>query len=470
MIACSDDTAVVDDIDYTAPYADEGTAESPLDITGFIPYSGQVSMDGYSYYRITGVTPDSIYTIILQRDDGLPYPVVPYAVSRSDVACGWNDSIPGATIDCAMRSTASDVLDFSVRGDDTIGGTYVITFAEGGFVNEGSSSDPVVVTSFPFSGSALNQSYYLLSGLTPGGAYSIEFVDAANPVALFTFPDDTYQLQPNTCSSLNDSGVPCNVMADDSGHIYLMTSIQQEHSGVNYTISVTLAGLANEGSVNAPIDISGLLPYSGMVHKGHSRYIISGLTAGSPYTVTLSNSTDNVKLTLYGPGWWLAGGQRVDCSEFWANGGGDPIDCVSIADSYGDIRLVVGGFNTADGANFDIDNAAGGIPNEGYAGTPVDVTGIIPWSGTIYNEVSCYKITGITSATDYTVTISDLTDDLILTVYDSGTYENQLCWANQLGIVDEACLVQTTTGELHFRVGIAHGNVSGATFSLNVTP
>ncbi len=237
VVGCGDDDVVQPDT-FAPTYVNEGSAGSPLDITAMLPYDGQVSKDGYSYYRITGVTPDEVYTITLGRTDGLPYPTVPDAAGPGGNACGWNDTIPGATIDCAMRASAGGVLDFAVRGDDAIGGTHVITFAEGGVVNEGRPNNPVVVSSFPFSGGALVQSYYLLTGLTPGGAYAIEFVSASGPVALFIFPDDTYQQQPSICSSLNGSSSPCNVTANGSGQVYLMTNIQ-DFSGVTYTIAVT---------------------------------------------------------------------------------------------------------------------------------------------------------------------------------------------------------------------------------------
>jgi hypothetical protein len=431
-----------------------------------MPCDGKVSKGGTSYYRITGLASEEIYTITLTLTDGLPYQTVPNAVGGGSVACGWNNTVFGATIDCSTRATAGGVLDFRAIGDDTVGGAYVISLAEGGVVNEGSPSDPVVVSSFPFSGGALIHSFYLLTGLIPGGAYAIEFTDASSPVALFIFPDDRYQ--GSICSSRNDSGNSCNVTADGSGQIYLKANAQEVY-GVTYTISVTVAGLANEGWQNEPIDISDQLPYSGMVHKGSSWYIINGLTAGSSYTITLSNATDNVALRVYGAGWVAAGGPHSDCYYNWANGGGNPIACVSTADSNGEIRIKVQGINTTDGATFDLDNAAGGIPNEGYPDAPVDLTGNTPWSGTIYNGPSYYKITGRAAGTDHTVTISNLTGDLTLWVYDDGAFQNQLCWSSQLGTVDETCVVQTTTGELHTRV-TASFYVLGATFSLDVAP
>jgi hypothetical protein len=467
FVACSDDTTGTDDPVNTVTYEDEGSAGSPLDITGMLPYSGQVSRGSYSHYRVTGALPDSIYTITLARSDGLPFQSVPNAVSLGSIACGWANTTPGAIIDCAMRATAGGVLDFSVDGDTIIGGAYVITVTQGGIVNEGHPGDPIEVSSFPFSGGALIQSYYMLTGLTPGGAYAIEFTDASSPVALQIFPDDTYQRQPSICSSRNDSGEPCNATADVSGHIYLMTGAQEDLYGVTYTISVTGATVANEGSRNAPVDISSRLPYSGMVHKESSWYIITGLTAGSPYTATLSNASDVADLYLYGPGWDV--GER-DCYHWWANGGGNPIDCVSVADSNGEIRIEVSGFDSADGATFDLDMVAGGTPNEGYYGAPVDVTGVTPWSGSLYKDNSYYKITGLAAATDYTVTIRDLTDDLSLYVYDDVTLNNRLCLSTQNGTVDKTCVVQTTTGELHIRVGWGNGSVRGATFSLDVTP
>lgn len=449
-------------------YSDEGAPEAPLEITGMLPYDGQVSQSGTSYYRITGATPDAIYTITLSRTDGLPYPSVPNAGGAGAVACGFDNVMPGASIDCAMRASGTGVLDFSASGDSVLGGAYALTLEEGGTVNEGSPGDPVALDSFPFSGGALSHSYYLLTGLTPGAAYEVAFADASGQVALFLFPDDTYQMQPNICSSIFGSGAPCNVVANGSGQIYVMTSVQQENLGVTYTISVAAAELANEGSLNAPIEISGQLPYEGMVHKESSWYILTGLAAALPYTVSLSNATDDVQIHLYGPG-WLVAGQPNDCQIDWANGGGDPIACVSNADGAGEIRIEVRGFDTADGATFDLDNAAGGVPNEGYFIAPVDLTGFTPWSGTVYNGPSRYKITSRAAGTDYTVEISNLSADLNLRVFDQSDLQNLLCASIQIGTVDETCVVQTTTGELYMLVS-AGFNVFGSTFSMDVTP
>ncbi len=462
--ACGEDPAGTGG---TLAYADEGSIETPLDITGMVPYNGQVSKDGRSYYRITGVTPDAIYTITLIRSDGLAYQSVPNAGGAGSVECGWDNITPGATIDCAMVASAGGMLDFSVFGDDTVGGTYILNFSDGGAVNEGSPSDPVIVSSFPFSGTALHQSYYLLTGLSPGGAYKIEFIVASDPATLFIFPDDTYMMQPTLCHSVYGSGNPCNVTADGSGQIYLTTGAG-DILGITYTIAVNPADLANEGSDTFPVNITALLPYSGMVHIHSSWYIINGLTPGSPYTITLSNATDNVGLYVYGPGWFEPL-RRADSQVLWINGGGNPIACVSIADSNGDIRIEVRGGDTADGATFDLENVAGGIPNEGYPGNPVDLTGVTPWEGTVYNGPSFYRITGRSAGTDYTVTISDLTDNLTLWVYDDDAYQNMICYSSQLGTADETCVVQTATGEFYIRVTTGF-YVFGATFTLDVAP
>ena len=453
----------------TGAYVDEGSGGSRVDITGSLPYSGEVSAGGDSYYRITGVTPSAIYTIVLTRTDGLPYQVVPNTAGSGGIACGWNNDTPGDTIDCAMRATAEGVLDFYVLGDDTIGGAFMITIAEGGIVNEGTPSDPVVVTSFPFSGCAFIQSYYLLTGLVPGGAYAAEFVEASSPIALFLFPDDTYQQQPNICYSLNGSGSSCNVAADASGQLYLLTNAQQEIYGVTYTISITEADVANEGGVNTPVDISGQMPYSGMVHLGSSWYLITGLDPLMPYTVTLADASDNANLYLYGPGWTAAGGRHYDSYFNWANGGGNPIACVSVAGTAGEIRIEVRGFDSADGATYTLDIAPGGIPNQGYPGTPVDLTGATPYAGSIDHGPSYYVFTGLAPATDYTVTISLLTADLVLYVYDDGAYQNQLCSSNEFGTADETCVVQTATGEIHLRIGGAT-LIQGATFLVTLNP
>jgi hypothetical protein len=462
--ACNDDTTGAGE---SKDYVDEGSPFDPLDITGMLPYDGQVSTGGASYYIITGATPGAPYTIRLIREDGLAYQAVPNSGGGGSVACAEDNETPGNTIDCAMTASAGGELEFSVFGDDEVGGSYTLTYVAGGLVNEGSWDDPVVVSSFPFSGMALIQSYYLLTGLAPSGAYSIYFTAATDSIALLIYPDETYQAQPNSCASVFGSGPPCNVVADGSGRFYLMTHIQ-DVCGVAYTIAVESAALANEGSELSPKDISALMPYSGMVHRGSSWYIIGALTSLSPYTVTMSNATDNVALYLYGPGWYQPL-RREDSQYYWINGGGSPIACVSVADEFGELHIEVRGGDTADGATFDLSLAAGGIPNEGYALSPVDLTAATPRSCTIYNGPSYYKITGLAPATDYTLTISDLTGGLTLWVYDDGSYQNTLCYTNLYGTMDKSCVVQTATGDLYIRVTADFG-VLGATFTIDVTP
>jgi hypothetical protein len=450
----------------TVDYVDEGTAGTPLDITGLTPYDGEVSKNGYSYYRITGVTPDEICTITLTRSDGLPYQVVPNIVIPGEIACGRNNDTPGAVIACAIRSTAGGVLDFHVNGDTTVGGAFEISFTPGGPDNEGLPDAPVEISSFPFSGGALTGSYYLLSGLVPGTPYACEFTASSGPASILIYSDDTYQSQTTLCNTLSGSGRSCNIFADASGHIYLRIA-GLEYYGITYTISVTAASVANEGSRDTSIDITSELPYSGMVHLGTSYYILSGLTPGSPYTVSLSNATDDADLRLYGPGWDVS---QIDCYHWWENGDGVSIECVSMADARGEIRIRVSGRDSADGATFDIDMTPGGIPSEGNHGAPVDITGAIPWSGSVYKTASFYKITGMAVSTDYTVTISNLTDDLMMSVFDDETYQNFLCKSTRSGTADETCTVQTATGEFHIRVYPSDSAVRGATYLLNVTP
>jgi hypothetical protein len=451
-------------VDTVAYYIDEGTPTNPLDITGLIPYDGQVSKNGHSFYRITGVIPNEIYTITLKLSDGLPYQIVPNATSVGNYGCGWTNETPDTAIDCAMRASAAGVMDFYVRGDTTVGGAFEVSFTQGGVVNEGSIDAPVEVNSFPFTAGAQIASYYRLTGLTPGAAYACEFTDASGPVEFFLFSDETYGT--GTCSVQDWEGESCNIIADASGCVYLKTQVRQQQHSITYTISVTIASVANEGSRDAPIDITGLLPYPGMVHLCRSWYILSGLTPGSPYTISLSNATDTADLVLYGPG-WDAG--ESDCFHWWRDGDGVSIECVSVADANGDIRIAVRGFDSVDGATYDLDMTSGGIPNEGYSGAPIDITGVTPWSGSVYNGTSYYKITGMAASTEYTVTLTNLTADLWMWVDDDGSAVGYLCFTNQPGTADESCIVQTTTGEFHIRIEPAYGAIQGATYLLNVT-
>jgi hypothetical protein len=225
--------------DAVADAETDGFHDESRNITGLLPYSGEVGPNGFSGYRIDGVTGDAVYTISLQRTDGLPFPSVPNAGGSGSIACGWNDDTEGGTILCAIRAPSNGSMHFNVRGDDTIGGTFVLTYSAGGHVNEGSNQNPVDVSSFPLDGECLNQSYYRLTGLTPGSGYELAFTANSVPVRLFVFPDDTYQSNPSDCSA--QPGGSCTVQPDTSGYIYMIVDQPGSASGAgaSYTISVT---------------------------------------------------------------------------------------------------------------------------------------------------------------------------------------------------------------------------------------
>jgi hypothetical protein len=199
------------------------------------------------------------------------------------------------------------------------------------------------------------------------------------------------------------------------------------------------------------------------VHRRDSFYRVTGLNAGEVYTLTLSDATDRVEARYMGLGQDLA----VPYPDCQVTGSGPTLTCAGHAASDGSLEIMVDGNRTVDGAGYTLDVTPGGIPNEGFWTSYLDITTDLPHSGSVHFGSSWYKVTGLETDRAYTVSLTGLSQDVELWVYALEQLQSHLCNSSTSGLTDEACDATPPNGELYIDVRY-FGAPSGATFNLDV--
>ena len=430
-----------------------GAPGSPIDLAGALPFSGTVASPDTSHFSVSGLSPDTIHTITMQRTQGTPMTTVPNHAQGGSVSCGFGNTTPASTVECAMLTDSSGVLEFQARPRlPEPCGAFELDVSVGGVINEGSPSNPVELTSFPANGGALFQSYYRASGLTPFAAYTFTAPAANGDVAFFLYYSDAFQGEQHLCA-MNPGG-NCVVSANGAGEIYVLTQAMNGDTMVTYTMMLAPGGVASQGTVGDPRDITGLLPFAGAANNGASHYLVTGLTPGAPYTVSLTGTTGIAPLALYGEGHHLPTGREHDCRD-----APTPWECVARADSAGELRIDVGGFGLA---SYTVELAPGGIPNDGFETTGLDVTGAVPHAGSVYNT-SRYRF-ATTPGLSYTVSLTGLSGNVSLAVDAAPSVG--LCSSALPLTQDESCTAVAISDAIIIRVTSAVPG--GATYQLDV--
>src|SRR5690606_29077666 len=164
----------------------EGTVAQPVDVTGSLPWAGTVGTAD-SYYVVTGLSAGQSHTV---RLTDLTDNVTLIVDGDSDFTDG-DESVGGSpgTDDETATFLANAQGELYVRvfgGLTTEGATYTLDAVPGGWVNEGHELDPLDVTGMlPHDGQVgTGRSYYVLTGLTPGGVYTIGLTGVAADVGL----------------------------------------------------------------------------------------------------------------------------------------------------------------------------------------------------------------------------------------------------------------------------------------------
>jgi hypothetical protein len=389
--------------------------------------------------------------------EGTSGPIVNDAATTGTVLC---TPLSGSTaVSCAAVTDDMGNLAFRSWRGSAVDTRFSIDVTEGGIVNEGTASEPVVVTQVPFTGGMLSQSYYKVTGLVPGAAYTItKNVTGTDPV-VGVFADGTYDntLTVSAVCTVWASNDACVYEADAQGNLYIRVRDQEKVWGQTYELDVVPGGIPDQGSQEAPRDLTGTLPYDGSVNNEDSYYRITGLNPGLVYTLTASSVSDRIELSMLGRGADLPI-PDFDCEANNATPG--DVVCAAYPAADGTIDIDINGRFSADGATYTLDLAAGGIPNEGYSSAPVDLTGNLPYAGQVHYGISYYVVGGLTAGQSYTVSVTNPSGDVELHVAG-------LCISDNASLADETCAVQAPSDTLDIQVWYV-GAPHGVTFTLDV--
>ncbi len=207
------------------PPADEGTALSPFDLAGKLPYRGQVSIDTFdgtaSYYRMTGLAPGTIYHVMKADPLGPGGRLSVYADSAYTSPIGVVTSSYRGDEDCRVFATA-DTLYIAVRqgSGDTLPSYYTLDVkAESG--GEGSGPSPLVLSSLPHAGKVgRGASYYRLVGLGANALRSVTLTGLAADADLYVF--GTAEGSAPACVSRRSRTLDesCTASADSQGNLW----------------------------------------------------------------------------------------------------------------------------------------------------------------------------------------------------------------------------------------------------------
>lgn len=449
-----------------APVA-EGNSTTPKEITAAsMPYDGQVDTT-YSYYVITGLTPDYIYEI---QFNGQTHQYAGMAIgdSLTTFNLGCNP--------CTLRSNASGELYIKVDGTSTdnenndLGAWFTLAF--GNAENEeGSVASPVVIPGdgTKYQGQVGDRiSYYTTSGLVPGNYYQIyQTNDQYENPGVFSYTDNTY-------ATTNCYWLPgiCLAPADASGNLHIAIHGPDVY-GVSYELWIQPSPYSFDGTAGAALDITGDLVtlgtpavYQGSVSyysagNGTSYYMLTGLPGTTNYSIVASDLTDDIRLEVYSD----AGFTSLLCSSSRRGNIAEQCDVVSglvggaVKSVSLYIKVIYDGavYNDPwDGANFTLTASQGGTPllSEGAVNSPVDITGQLPYSGAVRKSAtSYYQLSGLTPSTVYTLKVNHQMAGLMLRTYTDAGFSTVSC-SNGTGrdFTQTIGCSSTASGELFIRV------------------
>lgn len=171
--------------------------------------------------------------------------------------------------------------------------------------------------------------------------------------------------------------------------------------------------LASPVLLNFPTD----LPYHGSVidtdgaFAGTSYYLVSGLTAGRTYSVSIANMTENANLNVYQD----TAHTTLLCTQY--NGTLSERRCLATAASDSLAVSPTGSYSFVDfGTYFDLNLTP--LVAQGSASTPVNLdASLLPFNGVVDNSASYYAISGLSAGTRYVITSYNMLQNVDLYVY-----------------------------------------------------
>ena len=413
------------------------------------PHSGTVD-NVESTYNITGVAASFDYTVSMT---GLSDNADLYVYDDAAMTTLLCSSINGGTTNesCTATSTYTSLYVVVDGGAAPLGATFTLDIvlvtlpAENLTLTLGTGD-------LPHSGTSDNvESTYTIASAVAAREYSVSLTGLNDNADLYVYDDAAKTTL--LCSSINGGTTNESCLATSAyASFYVLVDGLNTVAGASYTLDVSTTALYTRAYGTADLPDSAI-----KVGTGENTYTITGVTASTAYTVSLSGANNDVDLYVYDPT-----RTTLLCSS---TAGTTAESCDATATS-SILYVVVDGFQNNTSYTLDVVLAGGGPPSENLA--LAFGTGDLPHAGTVDTSESTYQITGVTASTTYTVALTGLDDNVNLNVYDDAVKTTLLCSSANGGTTNESCNATAASTSLYVFVS-GSATASGANFTLNVT-
>lgn len=449
-----------------------GTSAQPQVVNSAteLPYRVSAGNGTFSYYKVTGLAPNTpvLLTFAVDRGNSPAMSVYSSTYTSGSLNCSGGD----VYVNCNGTPNAAGELYVSLSYGlgVTTGGTGYLDIKPLP-VAEGTATAPLAkdmgALGNQFAGQVdAGASYYALTGLTPSASYYILSNSGADgdPAALYVFTTFTGDLSTQTAdcsiswSYLNNG---CTATADASGKLWVKLRGWTTTVGTHYKIEALPAPVF-QGTPAAPLNITGALPYRASIGSdGNNHYMVTGLTPGAEYLYSKNDSSMGGYLYVYDD----SAMTTLLCSPEIVNGPRSDTCRGKPTGSTVYIKIWNAGYLTAPGY-FTLDIAP--VPAaEGSPATPVAISATGTRAGSVNVGVSHYKAT-LSPNTSYTVSLSSVTGDADLHVYNNAAMSSAACSSLNGKNRAESCQVTSdASGNLWIAVDGQLGK-SGASYQLTI--
>lgn len=463
----------------------EGYGDAPVELTT-LPYAS--STFAYrSNYKVSGLVAGQRYEVHFSNVEAGGA-----ALSGALLNASAGTDTGGSSCTEYASSSATSYSGWCVATASDSGNIYIIV--EGAYDNptsyqlnisdapvaEGNSTTPKAITSLPYVGqvdTTYSYSYYVVSGLQPNWNYQVPYTNETRTI-YFRTGSDTSSLLSGTTGKTNASG-----------ELYIRVGTNSE-DGAWFTLGNLVEANNPEGSVGSPQDISAATessPHYGQVDDTSSYYVVTGLTPGKYYMTHMNGIEIGYGgISVYSSSAFDFGSRICSTSGIQPDEEGA---CLAPANASGELYIEVNAGWDITGSTYNIWTVESLISHEGQELLPMDITGVIN-SGqavthagkvtTYNNTASYYKLVLNSGPANYTVSLSNLTGNVDLEVWNSITSPTDSCSSQRDHLLEESCVIQSQTVggsvksvELYIKVSVVSSygdHWDGATFDLTVTP
>jgi len=456
----------------------EGSRSDPKELMFSEPqlnYTGSFSALK-SYYKVSGMLAENSYILSVSNIDDLRGIRLFDAVTNRSEKC-LGTLLENNVATCVFSSNSNGEMSFSANTDyDTEGRTFDLTLTEyDGPLSEGTANNPVDITysdaEYIHNGSVLGgKSYYRVTGLESNSHYSIKLENNDDSVFFRVYANNSYTQYECYASTNASNQKSCIVISDENGFIWISAYIADVIDGELFDIKISpYLGNISEGNKENPLVLSvenDHLSHDGTSSERDSYYKITGLNRSHFYSIYVKNASNDLVLKVTDSSF---NNSHQFCNQHVFNR--DIHYCLAQADEFGNIWINVNLIESELGETYDlVIEPYAGFVSEGNIEKPFDLTYQLQFThgGTVSSLGSFYKITGLSTNTQYIIGLSSLGNELGLSTHSSDKFKSNRCFTTVSRKDATKCSAMSDeNGNLWIRVTQLN-SVDGSSFQLTV--